>query len=337
MNRGLTKEQVEDLLVNVLHSPKVMSWKGNKIQFCCTVHGESHPSAGINIDFVPEDSSAHLQVFNCFSCGASGSLAWLVYRSLPDEFKSLASAEKFLIERYHLDASSFSHYDPDTLDLKRYEDFFVDVSDSGRFEMPRTKLAVFKSGKETYKYFFDRGFTKEDMQTYMIGRDLDSETVTIPAFWEDGKLAGIIGRYIDPKRPKNMRFKIYEFPKGSLIYPLDKLKVLNDTIIGVESMLDAILLRKWGYENAVAIMGDGMSVQQAKQIASRCHKFIDLFDNDKGGMIARSIAKKRLGSSILYLTPTYYPDFGKDPSEWGKEETEKVIKSASIGKKLPRL
>ena len=337
MSKGLSKDQIEDLLINVLHSPKIMPWKDTKIQFCCTVHGESHPSAGIDIDFVPQDSNSHYQVFHCFSCGASGSLPWLVYKSLPDRFKNVQEAERFLKERYHIDFSF--DFNVDTLNIKRYEEHFIQLEEKAekRYEMPRSKLAVFKSGKETYKYFFDRGVTKEDMKTYMIGRDLENETVTIPAFWEDGKLAGVIGRYIDPKRPKNMRFKIYGFPKGSLIYPLDKLEVIDDTIIGVESMLDVIMLRNWGYFNAVAIMGDGMSVQQAGQIVSRCHKFIDLFDNDKGGMTARSIAKKRLGSSILYLTPTYYPNFGKDPSEWGKEETEKVINSASIGKKLPRL
>lgn len=28
-----TKEQIEDLLVNVLDTPKMNDWKGNKIQF----------------------------------------------------------------------------------------------------------------------------------------------------------------------------------------------------------------------------------------------------------------------------------------------------------------
>lgn len=32
MSKGLSKEQVEDLLVNVLHSPKIMPWKDTKIQ-----------------------------------------------------------------------------------------------------------------------------------------------------------------------------------------------------------------------------------------------------------------------------------------------------------------
>ena len=337
MSKGLNKDQVEDLLINVLHSPKIMPWKGSKIQFCCTVHGESHPSAGLDIDFTPEDSSGHYQVFHCFSCGASGSIPWLVYKSLPDTFKSVKEAEKFLKERYHIEFSF--DFDVDTLSIKRYEDKFVDLDNTEkRFEMPRSKLAVFKSGKETYKYFFDRGFTKKDMQEYMIGRDLESETVTIPVFWEDKTLAGVIGRYIDPRRPKNMRFKIYGFPKGGLIYPLDKLEVVDNTIIGVESMLDAILLRKWGYKNVVAMMGDGMSKQQADQIASRCSKFIDLFDNDKGGRTARDIAKRRLGDRVMYLTPQYYPEEGKDPSDWGEEETNAVIESAGlINKKLPRL
>ena len=332
----ITKDQVEDLLINVLQTPKIMPWKGDKIQFCCTIHGESNPSCGINLDFRPEDKpNSSYAVFHCFSCGASGNIPWLVFKSLPDRFKSLSQAEKFLKQKYGL---TFNYtYDPKTHEIKRYEDFGYENIE--RFELPRTKLAPLKSGKETYQYFFNRGFDKEDMKTYMIGRDLESETVTIPAFWEDGVLAGIIGRYIDPHRPKNMRYKIYEFPKSGLIYPLDKLEVIDDMIIGVESMFDVMMLRKWGFPNAVAMMGDGMSVQQAEQIADRCRIFIDLFDNDKGGLEARRIAKRRLGNRVMYLIPTYYPEKGKDPSEWGELETVKVIKSSSYLNSLdiPRL
>ena len=86
------------------------------------------------------------------------------------------------------------------------------------------------------------------------------------------------------------------------------------------------------------MMGDGMSKQQADQIASRCSKFIDLFDNDKGGKTAREIAKRRLGDRVMYLVPHYYPDFGKDASDWGEIETNAVIESAGLtSKRLPRL
>lgn len=337
MSNMMTKEQIEDLLDNVVDTPSRRDWKGNKIQFCCTVHGESHPSCGINIDFTPDDKpNDHYQVVHCFSCGFSGTIPWFVFKSLPDRFKSIKEVEEFLKQRYGV---TYAYtYDPKTQTIKRYEDFGTEQKTT-RFELPKYKLAPFKSGKQTYQYFFDRGFDKEDMQKFMIGRDLESETITIPAFWEDGTLAGVIGRYIDPNRPKNMRFKIYEFPKGSLIYPLDKLEVINDTLIGCESMFDVIKLHKWGFPNAIAMMGDGMSKQQADQIVSRCKIFIDLFDNDKGGRTAREIAKRRLGSRVMYLTPTYYPEEGKDPSDWGELETVKVIKSATFlgAKSIPRL
>lgn len=483
MKSSLNKSQVEDLLINVLRSPKVMPWKGSKVQFCCPVHGESHPSAGIDIDFNTEDSpDGHFQVFhcfegntkiitdkgvfaikdlvgsecsiingngewettkfksfgkqqlyklvltsnghekiiyttsqhrwfvqkrsstvftqdlkvgqrlqrqwlkapkkpvhtakyssyldytvksvtptliwsdvyccetsthsfvldgfiltgNCFSCGESGTIPWLVYKSLPDRFSSVKQAADFLKKRY--DVSYEYTADRKTGKIKRYDEPEEEIAHK-RHELPKSFIAPFKSGKETYQYFFDRGFDKNDMKQFLIGRDLENETVTIPVFWEDDTLAGVIGRYIDKNRPKNMRYKIYNFPKGDLIFPLNKLQVINNTIIGVEGMLDVIKLHKWGYPNAVAMMGDGMSKKQADLIADRCGVFIDLFDHDKGGETARKIARKRLGNRVVYLTPSYYPEKGKDPSEWGEIETVKVIKSASyLGDKIiPRL
>ena len=42
MKRSLmTKEQVEDLL-HYIGVDKIQEWKGNKIQFCCPIHGESY-------------------------------------------------------------------------------------------------------------------------------------------------------------------------------------------------------------------------------------------------------------------------------------------------------
>ena len=337
MSSRMSKEQFEDLLDYVVQTPMRKQWKGDKMQFCCTVHNESNPSCGVNLDFSPdEEPDKHFQVVHCFSCGFSGTIPWFVYKSLPDRFRNVREVDKFLKDRYGV---SFNYtYDPVTRKVRRYEDV-EEAKEVKRFELPRYKLAPFKSGKETYQYFFDRGFTKEDMKEYMIGRDLESETITIPAFWEDGTLAGVIGRYIDPSRPHNSRYKIYEFPKGSLVYPLDKLQVVNDTIIGVESMFDAIMLRKWGYPNVVAMMGGTMSRQQANMIAARCNKFIDLFDNDEGGAKAREVSRKRLGNRVVYMIPSYYPKKGKDPSEWGEIETVKVINSASyMGvKSIPRL
>ncbi len=338
MRAHLTQDQIEDLL-EYIGVTNIGQWKGTKISFCCPIHGESHPSCGINSDFSPDDKpNDHYQVFHCFSCGASGTLPWFLYKSCPDQFRSFKQSVEFINNRYRvsLDYSMSSIING----VMHYDEFMYHLnSKDTRHVLPYSDLASFRSGKETYQYFFDRGFDAEDVRYFMIGRDLDYKTVTIPAFWEDGKLAGIIGRYIDKKRPKNSRFHIYSFPKGCLIYPLDKLRVIDGTIIGVESMIDAMLLHKWGYPNTIALMGDGMSKQQADQISARCNKFIALFDHDNGGEVATDLAIKRLGKKLMVLTPSYYPIKGKDPSDWGELETVKVIKSASLSgvSSIPRI
>jgi DNA primase len=339
--KGFTKEQIEDLLTNVLDTPKMCSWKGDTIQFCCTIHGESNPSCGINLDYCTHDEpNLHGQVFNCFSCGESGSIAWLVYKSLPDRFKSVSQAEKFLKQKYGVSTKLLNTPDEGVL-IHRYEDKFIDVDKMADQQevKPMSTLAPLKSGKQTYQYFFERGFDREDMKKYMIGRDLVEKTVTIPIFWENKKLAGVIGRYIDPKRPKNSRFKIYDFKRSSLIYPLDKVEPVNDTLILVEACFDVIMLNKWGFPNAIATMTNKVSKEQARQIRDRCSKLIVLCDLDERGDLLMKTAKKYLGKDIQFLTPTYRPECGKDPCEWGELETVKVIHSATfLGmSKLPRL
>jgi len=335
MVTGLDKNQIEDLLHNVVYSSEVLSWKGNKIQFCCTVHGESHPSCGINLDFSPMDSpNKHYQCFNCLACGAHGTIPWFLFKSLPDKFKNLKQAEKFIFERYGV---SYEYtYDSKTDSIKHYEDFYENDGDK-RFILPRSKMAPFKSGKETYQYFFNRGFDNDDVKKFMIGRDTDSKTVTIPLFWDNGELAGIIGRYISSSRPSNSRYKIYDFPRSGLIYPLDKVQTIDDTLILVEGQFDCIMLHKWGYTNAVCTCTNSMSLAQSQQIISRCKRLICIYDNDGMGKDGLFRIKNLLKDKVMVLIPTYYPEYGKDPCEWGKEETIKVIKSAAYRKLCPKI
>lgn len=337
-NSSLTKDQIEDLL-HYIGAENIGQWKGNNIQFCCPVHHEVHPSAGICCDYTPKDEvGAHYQVYNCFSCGCSGSLPWLLFKSMPDDFKSVYDAEQFLAERYGVDYGRIIS-GLKTRRVQRFGD--VDKKSIGvyRKELPMAKIAPFKSGKATYKYFFQRGFDKQDLKDWKIGRDLENRTVTIPAFWSNGNLAGVIGRYIDPDRPKNMRYKIYDFQKSSLIFPENKLEVIDDTIIGVEGMFDCIMLHKWGRPNTISIMGNKMSKAQADYIAAHCKKFISLWDNDDGGIKAEQIARKLLSGRVDYFTCDYSDVVGKDPSEWGELQTNKILSTASLlgRKSLKRL
>lgn len=331
---GFTQGQVNDLL-NYIGVSKIGAWKGDKISFCCPIHGESNPSCGITLDFNSDDIS-HGQVFNCFSCGASGNLAWFTFLSLPDKFHNYGEAVRFLERRYGVNVDQPQHKAHRHI-LNRYGE--IDERKDERVVLPKYTLAPYRCGSETYKYFFDRGFSREDLIEYQIGRDIERETVIIPVFWRDGELAGLLGRYISPNRPPNYRYEIYgKFQRSKLIYPLDKVEPDDGVIIVVEGMFDAILLRKWGYKNAVAVMGNSISEAQVDLIAGLCDTVILLFDCDVRGVNALTSAKKRLKSRVHVKTVTYPINHGKDPGEWGKSVTEDVLKTASMfGGKLTKI
>lgn len=257
---------------------------------------------------------------------------WFLYKSLPDEFKSIRQAEQFMSERYGVDYSK-ALSGIKQRKLHQFEVSSINTKTELKV-MPKTKLAPFKSGKATYTYFFKRGFDKEDMRYWRVGRDIENKTVTIPVFSQDNQLVGVIGRYIDPNRPKNSRYKIYGFQKGSIVFPADKIKPVKRTLIVVEGMLDCMMLHKWGRINTGALMGAKMTVAQADFIADNCDRVILLFDNDTGGKTAEQIARKRLRDRVDILTCDYsiVDGKGKDPSEWGELLTNKLISTASLVK-----
>lgn len=342
MSSRLSEGQVDDLLEYCGTQPQF--WKQGETLICCPVHGESNPSMGVSID---------KQICHCFSCGFAGDFAKLLMCSRPEEFgyktdtpehekrtyfKAYRNARDFLAARYELEYRELGRK---TRLVKRYEQVHEKYleADTKRVELPRYKLAPFKSGKETFGYFFNRGFNIQDMKDFMIGRDTDNETVTIPVFYEDGVLAGIIGRYIDKNRKKNQRYKIYaDFERSKVLYPLNKAKPINDTIIIVEGQFDAIRMHKLGYTNTYAIMTDNISEEQIAWVVANCSCVIWVGDNDVRGIKARDKARQKLKNRILFKIVDY-PEFGKDVFDWTDAEIEEMIENAHsvLNKRLKRL
>ena len=334
MSSRLTEGQIDDLLDNVIDTYNPNYWKDGEKLVCCPVHGESNPSMGISIE---------KQVCHCFSCGFAGDFAKLLLYSRPEdfgfkqetpehikktEFRGYRKARDFLKDRYELE---YYEIGDKSKKIKRYEqsrNIYLQEDRVKRTELPLYKLAPFMSGKETYQYFFDRGFDKEDMKKYMIGRDLDNRTITIPVFYGDNKLAGIIGRYISKKRKKNQRFKIYnEFNRSSILYPLNIAHPVNDTVILVEGQFDAIRMHKAGHINTFALMTNTLSKDQADWLCNNCSTVIWVGDNDERGLIAREKARKLLKNKVWFMTVDY-PDHGKDVCDWSDDEIEKILASA---------
>lgn len=333
MSVRMTEEQVDDLLDYIdTYNPNY--WKDGDKLVCCPVHGESNPSMGISIE---------KQVCHCFSCNFAGDFAKLLAYSKTEEFgikynpdgkinfpsayRAERKAREFLALRYELE---YHEIGKKTKRVKRYEQT-INVyleEDEKRVELPRFKLAPFKSGKETYKYFFDRGFTKEEMREYMIGRDIENQTITIPVFYEDNVLAGIIGRYISSKRKKNQRYKIYNgFERSMVLYPLNKSKPKNGIVILVEGQFDAIRMIRAGHTNTYATMTNNLSQKQADWLCANCDCVIWIGDNDDRGLEGREKAKKLLKNKIDFKIVDY-PNHGKDVCNWSDEEIEEMLSTA---------
>lgn len=333
MREDLTREEALELLVYAgatgfrnKHTEK------DNIQFCCPVHGESTPSMGYNFD---------KNLCHCFACHFSGNIQWLLFKTCPDEFKSVYDVERWIKEKYQVNLGKYAR--DFSKQLRRYDDVTEDTEIEERVErkheLPRHFLAPFKSGKETYKYYFDRGFNKKDLVYFNIGRDLTNETVTVPVYNLDSTLCGVIGRYIDPNRPKNERYKVYEFPKGLVTYPIDKLEIIDDTLILVEGTFDAQWLHKHGYVNSQALQTNKMTHEQADLLKEnfKFSRVILAPDNDKGGERALKVIKERLGDEYTYLT-VKYPDGVKDVQEMTKDQLDEMFNCVMKSKrKLKRI
>ena len=328
MREDLTREQALELLRYAGATNIKYEYAGkDNVQCCCPVHGESTPSMGYSFS---------KNVAHCFSCHWSGNIQWLLFKTCPDEFKSVYEVERWIKEKYNVDLGKYAV--DFSKNLRRYDDTTEEYEEieEKQHELPRHFLAPFKSGKETYKYYFDRGFNKKDLVYFNVGRDLENETVTIPVYNPDSTLCGVVGRYIDPNRPKNARYRVYEFPKGKITYPIDKLEIIDDTLILVEGILDAMWLHKHGYTNAQSILGNGLTYEQCDLLTQYDFNTVILaFDKDKGGDTAIEIAKKRLGDNYKYKLVTY-PEGVKDVQEMTKEQLDEMFARVKKGKRSIR-
>ncbi len=303
----MTNDRIVELL-NYCGAEKINPYakNGDEVRACCPVHGESNPSFSVSVS---------KQIFNCFSCGAKGHIVKLPMLVYPDRFKTMAYAETFIKETFGV-TYGFAQITNDALYVPQYDDMFYPAA--VRKTLPPYTLVAYKSGKETYKYFVDRGFTTKTIKNFMIGMDEELETVTIPVFWEDNSLAGIIGRYIDPPS-YNQRYHVYkDFPRAQLLFPLNKFEDKNGEVILVEGILDAIWMHQLGYKNTLALMTNSVGKQQVSILHKLGNKFVLFFDSDSGGERAVESATKYLKGDITIM------EAGDDP----QSSTEKEIVEA---------
>lgn len=337
MNPAKLENLVRELGYN--HIRVVHNADDTNIMICCPWHGERNPSAGI---------SAKKEIGGCFACDKTFfTLADLVSKT---KEISIPAAQDWLEEKFNVSKREHERKS----NRRRYDDNVCGQGDESedtldkRVELPYFKLAPFKSGKSVHDYILRRGFSKETCRDLQFGWDETKSRITIPIFWEDGTLCGLIGRSIVEAKlkdgtPNPVYVKLYgnedkyhvypPMKKSHIMYPLHLAgKVVRECkeVNLVEGSLDSAWMRQLGFTNTLSILGAKISKEQVILLKEMGISRINLLlDNDKAGFDGLEKAYKLMKRDFLLYRVTY-PQGKKDPQELTADEIKLMLAERTL-------
>lgn len=291
---------------------KKLRERGDNIMFCCPFHGENVPSAGISIT---------KNVGHCFSCGESFTLVKLTAFCLNlsiDEAKAFIGDNLSSVEK---ESYSFPLYG----EVCKQEEY-----------LPYYSLAKYHSGEITHDYLLDRGFTTEDFKNFKLGYDNDLRRITIPFFNRNKELLGFVGRAVLSESnpnftkiyPYGSKYYVYEPLKtGDTLFCIDRFKPIENSIILVEGLLDALRLHSLGYSNALSTATASVSKRQIELLKElEVDTFILGYDNDKAGERGNKNVYNALKYAGFKFKCVQYSLVGKkDFGDCNKEEVDYLL------------
>lgn len=184
------------------------------------------------------------------------------------------------------------------------------------------------------EYLSGRGITADSISRFLLGWDMDSGRIVLPAHDERHILRFLIKRAIKPNDwPKYLYSEDSE--KTSILYGacnFDLKQIESDGLVLVEGSLDAISMHQDGFRNTGGTLGTYLSRKQAQLISKMRPPCVYLmFDKDAAGYNAIRHAEKMLISERLKVC--LYPSGRSDPAELTKDEkTRSIERAVSITK-----
>jgi len=161
-------------------------------------------------------------------------------------------------------------------------------------------------------YWFDRGFTETTMREFEVKYDPNWRSIIWPVRDEEQNRVGYVARSLrGGEGPK------YIYPKGfqRTLFPLNHYD--GNRVILVEGPLDALWLHQAGYNEALAVLGSGLTVNQDKWLRANTRHVVLCFDNDAVGFAAMKQTRERLSSMRVDIVklPREVKDIQEIPEE----------------------
>jgi DNA primase len=189
-------------------------------------------------------------------------------------------------------------------------------------EIDSSGESLFYERSRVPQYILDRGFTLDTLKEWGVGYDSITNTAVLPVR-VDGKLIGLIRRKISTQDDGPKYLYTSGMRKSEVLFGLDKaLKFNSNKIILVEGPLDAMWLHQYGYP-AVAILGAGISQEQATLVRKHFWEVVLAFDSDSAGQKAIAIGARAL--SGLRTSSITLPPEKKDVQECTEDELVDVF------------
>ncbi len=257
---------------------KTIKTPGN-VMVCCPFHKdgqEKRPSLGI----LEKDGTCH-----CFACGWVGSIQEMISLCFGKNdmgafgskwlIKNFVSAE--VSERPALDLNFDRHKN-----IPHQQYVTEDELDAYRY---------------THEYLYKRGMTDDIIDTFDLGYDHSTDSITFPVRDISGNTLFIARR--------NVKKKFYNYPAGvekplyGLFELYQQLTEFPKSVIVCEGMFDALTCWVYG-KYAVALNGLGNDLQFKQLRELPCRELILATDMDEAGLKARDRIKRNVKNKMIY-------------------------------------
>ena len=326
-------EQVN--IVDLIADFSSLTKAGSSYKTLCNVHGDRSPSLSIN---------PRKQIYKCFVCNHGGNaldyLIWAQKFTFNEAVAYLAKLTGQDLNQYFSqevkpiynekqqelidclnDASNlFKYY----LDLYKHNPKIRTFLHQRRLSTDEIiKYGLGYAPNETEENYLPQITKKEHTLATLINASIISETyqkliftnrIIFPIFDETNHVVAWSGRALEEEQqPKYLHSReSLVFQKSQLLYNYQNAKKY-DALILVEGFMDVIAFNKIGYDNAIALMGLSLSLNQINKLKK--HKTIYLcLDQDQAGIsaaitIIAQLMKHQIEGFVLNLTG------GKDADE----------------------
>lgn len=295
LKRELTNGKLKDI------EPR----NGQNIKVTCPCHKdgfERNPSCYVFVD--ENDKQTQLGQVHCFTCGYTASLPQFIGYCF-DEFDNEESfGNEWLLNRCETAFLSEVEYLP-PIELKKPVKVDKSIDES-----------VLKTFNYYHDYMWKRKLTKEVVDLFEIGYDIDKNMITFPVRDEYGKLMFITKRSVSTKFfeiPEKVEKPVY------LLYHILKHKIKHVAV--VESQINALYLWSLGIP-AVALFGTGSPHQYEILKRSGIRSFSLYFDGDEAGQKGSRRFRYNMPKDIMITE--YQLPAGKDVNNLSLEQIQNL-------------